>query len=61
MLQAVKEILEEKTIKRSSPCINGATFTFERSKMHEELHACLQEAAKLKCEQPTDPAFDDGA
>ncbi|CAN6281477.1 unnamed protein product [Urochloa humidicola] len=45
MLQAVKEILEEKIAKRSSPCINGATFTFDRSSVHDELHAALQEAA----------------
>ncbi|CAM0876111.1 unnamed protein product [Alopecurus aequalis] len=57
MLQAVKQILEEKAIQRASPCINGATFTFQKSGMHDELHASLEEAARLMCEQrQTDPA-----
>ncbi|KAJ1272485.1 hypothetical protein BS78_06G205200 [Paspalum vaginatum] len=57
MLQAVRETLEEKITKGSSPCINGKTFTFERSNMHDELHAGLQEAARLMSEQQqADPA-----
>lgn len=61
MLQAVKQILEEKAIKRSNPCINGATFAFQRSNTHDELHASFQEAARLMCEQQqTDPATDNG-
>ncbi|KAL6636937.1 hypothetical protein ACP70R_024509 [Stipagrostis hirtigluma subsp. patula] len=61
MLQAVRQILEEKTTKLYSPCINGATCTFERSNMHDELHASLQEVAKLMSEQqPTDPADANG-
>ncbi|CAD6214444.1 unnamed protein product [Miscanthus lutarioriparius] len=57
MLQAVKEILEEKTTKRHSPCINGTSFTLEKSNMHNELHAALQEAAMLMTEQQqADPA-----
>ena len=50
-MQAVKEILEEKTTKRYSPCINGTSFTLEKSNMHNELHAALQEAAMLMSEQ----------
>jgi 1D-myo-inositol 3-kinase len=50
-MQAVQVILEEKTMNRSSPCINGATFTLERSNMHDELHASLQEAAMLMYEK----------
>ncbi|RLN41337.1 inositol 3-kinase [Panicum miliaceum] len=57
MLQAVKEILEDKTTKRTSPCINGTTFTLERSNMHDELHTALQEASRLMSEQQqADPA-----
>lgn len=56
MLQAVRETLEEKITKRSSPCVNGITFTFERSNMHDELHTALQEAARLVSEtQQVDP------
>lgn len=58
MLQAVKQILEDKAIQRSNPCINGATFTFQRSNMHDELHASLAGAARLMCELQTDPATD---
>lgn len=57
-LQAVKQILEDKAIQRSNPCINGATFTFQRSNMHDELHASLAGAARLMCELQTDPATD---
>ncbi|KAG2546039.1 inositol 3-kinase [Panicum virgatum] len=61
MLQAVKEILEDKTTKRSSPCINGTTFTLERSNMHDELHTALQETARLMSEQQqADPANGNG-
>lgn len=60
-MQAVKEILEEKTRKRSSPCMNGASFTLEKSNMHNELHAALQEAAVLMSEQQqADPANGSG-
>ncbi|XP_062212348.1 inositol 3-kinase-like isoform X1 [Phragmites australis] len=59
--QAVKEILEDKAIKRSSTCINGAAFTFERSNMHDELHASLHEVARLMSEQQQiDPANGNG-
>ncbi|KAM0880497.1 hypothetical protein ACQ4PT_033532 [Festuca glaucescens] len=59
MLQAVKTILEDKAIQRSSPCINGALFTFQRSITHDELHASLEEAARLMCQQKqTGPATD---
>ncbi|KAL6843574.1 hypothetical protein ACP4OV_026636 [Aristida adscensionis] len=61
MLQAVKQILEEKTTKLCSPCINGSSFTLERSSLHDELHASLQEVAKLMCEQqPADEANTNG-
>ncbi|KAI4998075.1 hypothetical protein ZWY2020_053417 [Hordeum vulgare] len=59
MLQAVKRILEDKAIPRSSPCINGAFFTFQRSIMHDELHASLEEAARLMHDQPP-PATENG-
>ncbi|PAN45133.1 hypothetical protein GQ55_9G092700 [Panicum hallii var. hallii] len=61
MLQAVKEILEDKTTKRSSPCINGTTFTLEKSNMHDELHTALQETVRLMSEQQqADPANGNG-
>ena len=60
-MQAVKEILEEKTTKRHSPCINGTSFTLEKSNMHNELHAALQEAAMLMSElQQADKANGNG-
>ncbi|KAL5217101.1 hypothetical protein ABZP36_017785 [Zizania latifolia] len=60
MLQAVKQILE-KAIKPCA-CVNGNTFTFQRSNTHDELHASLQEAAMLMCEQQqqTSSATDNG-
>ena len=60
-MQAVKEILEDKTTKRPSPCINGTTFSLERSNMHDELHTALQETARLMSEQQqADPANGNG-
>lgn len=61
MLQAVKQILE-KAVKRPCTHINGNTFTFQRSSMHDELHKSLQEAAMLVCEQKqaNSPATDNG-
>ncbi|KAF0888476.1 hypothetical protein E2562_014713 [Oryza meyeriana var. granulata] len=63
MLQAVKQILEEKAIKRPCTRINGSTFTFQKSNMHDALHTSLQEAARLMCEQQqtsSSPATDYG-
>lgn len=61
-MQAVKQILEEKAIKRPCTRINGNTFAFQRSNIHDELHTSLQEAAKLMCEeqQISSPATDNG-
>uniref|UniRef100_J3LSM6 Carbohydrate kinase PfkB domain-containing protein n=2 Tax=Oryza brachyantha TaxID=4533 RepID=J3LSM6_ORYBR len=60
MLQAVKQILE-KAIKGPCAHINGNTFNFQKSNMHDELHASLQEAARLMCEQKqTSPATENG-
>uniref|UniRef100_A0A0E0D6K3 Inositol 3-kinase n=1 Tax=Oryza meridionalis TaxID=40149 RepID=A0A0E0D6K3_9ORYZ len=61
MLQAVKQILE-KAVKRPCTHINGNTFTFQRSNIHDELHKSLQEAAMLVCEQKqaNSPATDNG-
>uniref|UniRef100_R7W0V6 Uncharacterized protein n=1 Tax=Aegilops tauschii TaxID=37682 RepID=R7W0V6_AEGTA len=56
---AVKRILEDKAMPRSSPCINGAAFTFQRSIMHDELHASLEEAARLMRDQ-SPPATENG-
>lgn len=60
-MQAVKQILE-KAVKRPCTHINGNTFTFQRSSMHDELHKSLQEAAMLVCEQKqaNSPATDNG-
>ncbi|GJN23392.1 hypothetical protein PR202_gb11037 [Eleusine coracana subsp. coracana] len=61
MLQVVRSILEEKAMKCSTPYINGITFTFERSNMHDELHTSLQEAAMFMSEkQDIDPAKSNG-
>ncbi|KAF8675453.1 hypothetical protein HU200_047825 [Digitaria exilis] len=60
MLQALKEILEENTTEYS-PCMNGTTFSFERSNVHHELHTALQEVARLMSEQQqADPANGNG-
>jgi 1D-myo-inositol 3-kinase len=41
--------------------MNGASFTLEKSNMHNELHAALQEAAVLMSEQQqADPANGSG-
>uniref|UniRef100_A0A0D9VYR1 Inositol 3-kinase n=1 Tax=Leersia perrieri TaxID=77586 RepID=A0A0D9VYR1_9ORYZ len=63
MLQAVKQILDEKAIKRPCTRLNGNMFTFQRSNMHDVLHTSLQEVARLICEQKqaSCPATDNGA
>lgn len=59
-MQALKEILEENTTEYS-PCMNGTTFSFERSNVHHELHTALQEVARLMFEQQqADPANGNG-